>query len=82
MAHAATPAFCQWLRMTLNMKLGTNMVVNQVLAEGIYDYNSLLDFDKSSLESLPKACQHKVPAVAADVANGIRKVYANRDNNK
>ena len=35
MAHAATPAFRQWLRTTPNMKLGTNVVVNRVLAEGI-----------------------------------------------
>ena len=69
MAANAAPNFRQWLRQGTNMKLSTNANANRVIAEGLNDLNALLDFDKDSLEALPKACSRALPAVEADPDN-------------
>ena len=71
MAVHAAPNFRQWLRQGTNMKLLTNANANRVIAEGLSDLNSLLDFDKESLEALPKACARALPAVEADPDNDV-----------
>ena len=53
------------------MKLVTNVTVNRVVAEGLIDMVSLMDFDKDSIEALPKACVRAIPAVEADPGNEI-----------
>ena len=71
MALNAAPNFRQWLRQGTNMKLLTNANANRVIAEGLSDLNALLDFDKDSLEALPKACARALPAVEADPDNDV-----------
>ena len=40
-------------------------------AEGITNFESLLDFDKKSLHLLPSICKEKVLAIQADAANNV-----------
>ena len=56
------------------MKLSTASAVTRITYEGITTYASLLDFDKSSIEALPKACRQTIPAIEEDEANGIDAV--------
>ena len=53
------------------MKLSTNSAVTRLLHEGITDIDSLIDFDKDSIESLPRACSRAIAAVEADADNDI-----------
>lgn len=53
------------------MKLVTNVTVNRVVTEGLIDFLSLMNFDKDSLEALPKACAKAIHEVIADPANEI-----------
>lgn len=53
------------------MKLSTNSAVTRITYEGITDLDSLMDFDKESIEALPRACARAIPAVDADADNNI-----------
>ena len=53
------------------MKLSSDAAVLRLLQEGLTTYNSLTDFDKKSLEQLPSVCKETIPAIAADLPNGI-----------
>ena len=66
-----TAAFRNWLKSNLNMKLSSNAAVLRISHEGIANYESLLDFDKKSIQKLPVTCRSGIPAIAADVPNGI-----------
>jgi hypothetical protein len=66
-----SPAFQAWLKQSTNMKLSTNSAVTRILHEGITDIDSLIDFDKDSIEALPRACARAITAVEADADNDI-----------
>ena len=53
------------------MKLSTDVAVVRITHEGITTYLSLCDFDAKSLQNLPSVCKESIPAVTADLANGI-----------
>lgn len=67
----ASPAFRAWLKQSTNMKLSTNSAVTRILHEGVTDIDSLIDFDKDSIEALPRACARAIVAVEADPDNQI-----------
>jgi hypothetical protein len=71
MPPTVTHAFKAWLKGNVNIKLSSDSAVNRITFEGVTDYKSLLDFDRESVEALSKACSRTIPAIAADVANGI-----------
>ena len=64
-------AFRNWLKSSSNMKLSSDAAVRRITYEGITNYRSLLDFDKESIEALPKACSKNIEAIEADEDNGI-----------
>lgn len=71
MPPATTAAFRSWLKSNPNMKLTSDSSVTRITYEGITTFNSLLDFDKKSIESLSTICKESIPAVVADPAAGI-----------
>lgn len=71
MVVQAAPAFRAWLKQSTNMKLSTNSAVTRILHEGITDIDSLIDFDKDSIEALPKACSRAIDEIEADEENEI-----------
>ena len=40
--------------------------------EGITNMESLIDFDKKSIESLPNTCKERIPEIAEDLVNGVQ----------
>ena len=71
MPPAVTASFRTWLKSSNNMKLNSDAAVTRITYEGITNYDSLQDFDKSSIESLPKTCINTIPAIPEDLAAGI-----------
>ena len=63
--------FRNWLKQATNMKLATASAITRVSHEGITDLQSLADFNKDSLEMLPRTCNSAIEAVLADPDNGI-----------
>ena len=63
--------FEAWLKAGDNMKLSSNRTVARLVAEGITDFDSLVDFDKKSIQYLPKTVRETIPRVTADVPAGI-----------
>ena len=53
------------------MKLSSDAAVLRILHEGINNFESLLDFDKKSIQALPATCKGGIAAIAEDVPNGI-----------
>ena len=66
-----TAAFRNWLTSNPNMKLSSDAAVLRITHEGITNYESLLDFDKKSIQKLPITCRSGIPAIIADDPNGI-----------
>lgn len=66
-----TAAFRYWLKSNSNIKLSSDASVLRITHEGITNYESLLDFDKNSIQLLPSICKEKINAIPADDANGI-----------
>ena len=71
MPLTTTASFKAWLKGNTGMKLYSDNSVARLVAEGINNYEALLDFDKKSLQSLPATCKDATPAIAADATNGI-----------
>ena len=71
MPPRTNPAFRNWLKSAVNMKLTSDAAVLRITYEGITNYESFLDFDRDSIEALSKACAQAIPAVIADAANHI-----------
>ena len=71
MPPAVAASFRTWLKSSNNMKLNSDAAVTRITYEGITNYDSLQDFDKSSIESLPKTCINTIPAIPEDLAAGI-----------
>ena len=71
MPLTSTASFKAWLKGNTGIKLSSDNSVARLVAEGINNYEALLDFDKKSLQSLPARCKEATPAIAEDVANGI-----------
>ena len=53
------------------MKLSSDAAVTRITYEGVTNFASFLDFDRESIESLSKACQRTIVAIAEDADNGI-----------
>ena len=53
------------------MKLSTDSAVLRITHEGITDFRAFLDFDKESIEALPKACAKDIEAITADAPNNV-----------
>ena len=67
-----TAAFRNWLKFNPNMKLSSDAAVLCITHdEGITKYESLLDFDKKSIQKLPVTCRSGIPVIIADAPNGI-----------
>ena len=66
-----TAAFRSWLKSNANIKLSSDASVLRITHEGITNYESLLDFDKKSIQLLPSICKEKINAIPVDDANGI-----------
>ena len=66
-----TAEFEAWLKSSDNMKLSANRTVDCLVAEGITDFESLIDFDKKSIQYLPKTVKETIPQIAPDVGAGI-----------
>ena len=64
-------AFRNWLKGGNNMKLSTDSAVLRITHEGITDFRAFLDFDKESIEALPKACAKDIEAITADAPNNV-----------
>lgn len=65
-------AFKAWLKQGTNMKLSSNSAVTRITHEGITNFESLMDFDKDSIDLLPRACSRAIPAVEADADNNVQ----------
>jgi hypothetical protein len=66
-----TASFKTWLKANTGMKLSSDASVLRLTYEGITNYESLLDFDKKSIQSLPSVCKESIPAINADGQAGI-----------
>ena len=64
-------AFHNWPKSSPNMKLSSNAAFIQIAHEGITSFDSLLDFDKKSILSLPTICKESIPAIPAESSFGI-----------
>ena len=53
------------------MKLSSNASVLRITYEGITNFQSFMDFDRDSIESLSKACSKNIDRIIDDVPNGI-----------
>ena len=71
MPPAVTNAFKSWLKGNVNMKLSSDSAVTRVTYEGITTFESLTDFDKTSIEYLPRTCKEKILAITEDIPAGI-----------
>jgi hypothetical protein len=67
----ATNAFRTWLKANTGMKLAYDSSVTRILYEGITNYDSLLDFDTKSIQSLPAVCKGAIPAIEANQAENV-----------
>ena len=52
-----TQALKIWLKSNPNIRLGSDAAVTRIASEGITTFASLLDFDKKSIQYLPKTCK-------------------------
>ena len=64
-------SFRAYLKANTGMKLLSDAAVIRITYEGISNFESLADFDKKSIESLPRTCKETIIAIAEDVPNGI-----------
>ena len=71
MPFVVTLAFKAWLKANNNIKLSSDAAVTRLTYEGITNMESLMDFDKKSIESLPKACKDRIPEITEDLVNGV-----------
>ena len=71
MPPTVTNSFKTWLKGNVNMKLSSDAAVTRVTYEGITNFESLTDFDKTSFEYLPRTCKEKILAITEDISAGI-----------
>ena len=71
MLPAVTAAFRSWIKGSNNIKLSSDSAVTRVTYEGITNFDSLTDFDKTSIEYLPRTCKEKILAIVEDLPAGI-----------
>ena len=71
MPPTVTNSFKTWLKGNVNMKLSSDAAVTRVTYEGITNFESLTDFDKTSIEYLPRTYKEKILAIAEDIPAGI-----------
>ena len=72
MPLVVTIAFKAWLKANSNIKLSSDAAVTRLTYEGITNMESLIDFDKMSIESLPNTCKERIPEIAEDLVNGVQ----------
>ena len=46
-----------WIKSNPNIRLSSDAAVTRIVSEGITTFASLLDFDKKSIQYLPKTCK-------------------------
>ena len=71
MHPAVTAAFRSWLKGSNIIKLSFNSTVTSITYEGITNFDSLTDFDKTSIEYIPRTCKEKIIAIVEDLPAGI-----------
>ncbi len=76
MPPAVTAAFKSWLKGNTGMKLSSDASVNRINYEGITNYDSLLDLDTKSIQSLASICKESIPLIEADAQAGIEAELA------
>ena len=60
-----------WLKSAANIKLSSNAFMLKITYEGPTNFQSFMNFDHNSIESLLKACSKNIDAIFSDVPNGI-----------
>ena len=65
-----TLVFKNWMKANTGMKLITDSAYNRTVSEGITSFDSLLDFDKKSIQTLPTVCKVTITAIPEDLATG------------
>ena len=65
-----TLVFKNWMKANTGMKLITDSAYNRTVSEGITSFDSLLDFDKKSIQTLPTVCKVTITAIREDLATG------------
>ena len=63
--------YCLWLKSAANMKLSSYASVLRITYEGLTNFQSFMDFNRDSIESLSKDCSKNVDRIIADFPNGI-----------
>ena len=71
MPPTTTGAFRSWLKSSPNIKLSSDAAVLRITYEGITNYESLIDFDKKSIERLSATCKESITAIEIDADAGI-----------
>ena len=71
MPPTVTNAFRKWLKRNVNMNLISNAAITCVIYEGIMNFDSLSDFDKTSIEYLPRTCKVTILVIPEDIPVGI-----------
>ena len=60
-----------WLKSAANMRLSSDASVLRITYEGLTKFQSFMDFDWNSIESLSKACSKDIDGIINYVPNGI-----------
>ena len=63
--------FRLWLKNTANMKLSYDASVLRITYKGLKNFQSFMDFNHDSIESLSKSCIKNIDTIVADFPNGI-----------
>ena len=71
MPPTVTNAFRIWLKGNINMKLSSDTAVTRVTYEGITNFESLSDFNKTSIEYLPRTYKATILAILENIPAGI-----------
>lgn len=71
MPPVVAQGFRAWLKAGTGMKISFDSSLNRIVYEGITNMESLLDFDKRSIQQLPSVCKTAIPAVEEDRENGV-----------
>jgi len=71
MPPVSNQQFRLYLKQSSNIKLSSDVTVLRILYEGITNWDSLADFDESSMKAMAKNCKEMIPAITADIAAGI-----------
>ena len=60
-----------WIKFNPNIRLISYAVVTRIASEGITTFDSLLDFDRKSIQYIPGTCKVSIPAIESDNLNNV-----------